>query len=192
MQIGAQSSSRTAMECGSYGGRAEKPWYCLELHPGALDLAQRHLTFQKFQTWRPAFQEIRKRPAKDGSLTREVALFPGYLFVTFDVERDPWQRLFFTHGVKYLFRRTDGYPALLPKDAVALADQQSAELTKAVLARYAPALIAKGDEVEVTQGPMKGFRALVQLQESERVHVLLSIMGRSTQLSLARNAVRKV
>jgi len=53
-------------------------------------------------------------------------------------------------------------------------------------------LFQQGDQVNVIDGPFKGFLAKVLCKPSERVKLLLEFLGKSQQVSLPTESCRKV
>jgi len=58
-------------------------WFLAQLNPNCANIADKNLKRQGFQTFLPIEEETRKRNGK--FVTAMRPLFPGYIFVTFDV-----------------------------------------------------------------------------------------------------------
>ena len=58
-------------------------WFLAQLKPNCANIADKNLKRQGFQTFLPIEEETRKRNGK--FVTAMRPLFPGYIFVTFDV-----------------------------------------------------------------------------------------------------------
>ena len=58
-------------------------WFLAQFKPNCANIADKNLKRQGFQTFLPMEEETRKRNGK--FVTAMRPLFPGYIFVTFDV-----------------------------------------------------------------------------------------------------------
>ena len=90
----------TAHECGT-------SWFLAQLKPNCARIADKHLTRQGFRTFLPLEEETRQRKGK--FVTADRPLFPGYIFVAFDVARGFWRTVNSTHGITAgkLWQRAD-------------------------------------------------------------------------------------
>lgn len=119
---------------------------------------------------------------------REVArsLFPGYLFAAFDIARR-LRAVNCAYGVRRVVQ-SGGQPA-----------EVAAEIVAAIEARMRdgyvvldPPLLSPGQRVEVVEGPLRGYTGIFQGDQSgaRRVTLLLDLLGRSTRVIVAREAIR--
>ena len=75
-------------------------------------------------------------------------------------------------------------------DPVVKALQQAADPDSGLLNPHASPL-ARGDLVEVLEGPFEGLRGVFQLQSGdERVVILLDVLGQANRVKLSRHQVR--
>ena len=115
------------------------------------------------------------------------ALFPSYLFARFD-----WQaslRLVqHSRGVRGVVHFGERWPAI--PEAI-IRDLQQAVGTEEL--RTIPETFVPGDEVEITEGAMRGLRAVVTrvVPGRERIAVLMEFLGRQTMIELPRNFLIK-
>ena len=115
------------------------------------------------------------------------ALFPSYLFARFD-----WQaslRLVqHSRGVRGVVHFGERWPAI--PEAI-IRDLQQAVGTEEL--RTIPETFVPGDEVEITEGAMRGLRAVVTrvLPGRERIAVLMEFLGRQTMVELPRHFLAK-
>lgn len=179
----------SAGDCGSYGSTERPPlprhvilppWYCIHVHPRMEDLAIKHLDYQGFKTFLPVMPAIVGRRGKQQQVERP--LFPGYLFVTFDLDIDPWHAILSTIGVKHLFRKPSGYPAQMPPAVMKLAREQSIPLRQE---------IKVNDVAYVLAGPFAAQQGICTLADNQRVNILLRMLGQELNVSFPRNAVSK-
>lgn len=78
-------------------------WFAVNTQPVAEARAQRNLQNQGFRTFMPRRRRVVRHARK---LTTVAApLFPRYLFVAFDPQRDQWRRINSTFGVSRLIMR---------------------------------------------------------------------------------------
>ncbi|MBR9843521.1 MAG: transcriptional activator RfaH, partial [Rhodobacteraceae bacterium] len=131
-------------------------------------------------------EETRERNGKFVTTTRP--LFPGYIFVAFDVDRGLWRSVNSTYGVTQLvsFGRE---PAAVPQDLVTQLMLRCD--TKGKL--LAPERLQPGDQVALTKGPFANFVAEVEKIETDRrVWVLMDIMGGETRVAVREDQLRAV
>ena len=161
-------------------------WFCLKSQPKHEHIAAAHL-------WQNSavgvfLPRIRfKRATRQGTVWVTEALFPGYLFARFD-----WQaslRLVqHSRGVRGVVHFGERWPAI-PEEIIS-------ELQQTIGAtglRTIPESFAPGDEVEITEGAMRGLRAVVTrvLPGRERIAVLMEFLGRQTTIELPRHFLIK-
>lgn len=148
-----------------------------------------------FETFLPY---IRKR-IRHARYTQVVdrPLFPRYLFVRFDVERDEWfHPIKSTDGVEDLIRN-DNIPVRIRDEEMApvLAAQRAGDFdltlkrNQKVASDYEP-----GELARISDGPFTGFNATVvaAMPEKNRVEVMLEIMGRASTMRLKYDALEKL
>ncbi len=75
-------------------------WYAVAVKPGQELGAARHLERQGFQTFTPSIVKTVRHARR--RMERRVALFPGYLFVRFDIGQCAWRSINGTLGVRSL------------------------------------------------------------------------------------------
>jgi transcription elongation factor/antiterminator RfaH len=158
-------------------------WYLVHARPKSEQKAQRHLCAQGFRAYLP---QIRKTIRHARQLRTVLApLFPRYLFVTLDLERDLWLSVRSTVGVSRLFAHQDGRPVPVPVGIVeSLIVQSDGNLTRL------DSGLARGQHVRILTGPFADLiGTLERLDESGRVQVLLAIMGTAVPVSLHRSAL---
>jgi transcriptional antiterminator RfaH len=157
-------------------------WFVVHTRPKSERKAQLHLGAQGFRTCLP---QIRKTIRHARQLrTVRAPLFPRYLFVTLDLERDRWLSVQSTFGVSALFTQ-DGRPVPVPVGIVeSLIEHSDADLT-----RLDGGLVT-GQAVQILFGPFADFvGTLERLDESGRVRVLLQMMGTAVPVTLHRSAL---
>ena len=159
-------------------------WFLAQLKPNAIRIAERNLARQNFQTFLPLIEQTSRKT--DRFVRAEKPLFPGYIFVRFDTEVGGWRAINNTQGITKLvsFGST---PAPVPDALIA---ELQARATPGGLIQ--PDLqVAVGDTVQVTHGPFADFIAEVtQVDENQRVWLLIDLMGRQTRLAVTPQDIR--
>jgi transcription elongation factor/antiterminator RfaH len=157
-------------------------WFLVHTLPKGEKKAELHLGAQGFRTYLP---QIRRtiRHARQLKTVR-APLFPRYLFVTLDLERDRWLSVRSTVGVSRLFTQ-DGRPVPVPIGIVeSLIERSDADVTRL------DAGLVNGQRVRILSGPFADFVGMLQrLDEAGRVRVLLEMMGTAVPVMLDRSAL---
>tara|TARA_B110000240_G_C13269369_1_gene355136 strand:- start:82 stop:612 length:531 start_codon:yes stop_codon:yes gene_type:complete len=155
-----------------------KNWFLLQFKPNAHKLAERNLHRQGFETFLP-LQEITGRK-KTSFINNLKPLFPGYMFVAFDIQDAPWRKINNTMGVSKLVS-FNSYPKPVPIDLVSgliLRCDVSGKLLP-------PKQLNKGDEVQFLNGPFANFITTIEeIDAQQRIWVLMKFMGQSTRISV--------
>jgi transcriptional antiterminator RfaH len=157
-------------------------WYVAATHPQKEHVAANHLERQGFATFLPRFEKVRRHSRKVDVVP--VSLFPGYIFVSFDISAQPWHSIRSTFGVRYLVGSNPTRPQMVPWGVIeslqALSDNGVIDKTLHDL--------KPGDQVRVINGPFADHFAMVEsLSDRDRVNLLFRILGteKSVQLPLA-------
>lgn len=137
-------------------------------------MAREHLRRQSFRTLYPT--ERRKRLVRRALVEFESPLFPGYFFVTFNVECDRWQSINSTRGVKRLMCTGDATPLPLSRRAVDTIISQCAEPIAAHSGYEA------GGRVRIVEGPFTDHVGICTRVERDRVRLLLMLLGRVQEI----------
>jgi transcriptional antiterminator RfaH len=161
--------------------RGREQWYVAQTLYHREKLAELHLRAQGF---RPFFPQFRKTVRHARKLRQVVApVFPGYLFVIFDPERDRWHSINGTLGVSRLLtalKRPIPVPAGVVEALIGAIDASSGCVVLG-------ADLRAGQAVRVVAGPFAGgLGVLERLDGKGRVRLLLSIMGGQMPLKIDR------
>jgi transcription elongation factor/antiterminator RfaH len=158
-------------------------WFLVHALPKGERKAQLHLGMQGFRTYLP---QIRKTIRHARQLrTIQAPLFPRYLFVILDLDRDRWLSVRSTVGVSRLFTHQDGRPVPVPVGIVeSLIEQSNGNVTRLDTS------LVKGQQVRILSGPFTELvGTLERLDETGRVQVLLKMMGAAVPVTLHRSAL---
>lgn len=164
------------------------PWFIAQLKPNGINNALRNLQRQGFATFHPR-QPVTRR-LRNKLVTREEAVFPGYVFVGFDPVTAPWRRINATLGIARLLTTPSLQPAVVPSDFMAALWDRCGEdgLVKP------PDVLAPGDKVRVRTGPFSDVVSRIEsLDGAGRVGLLLEVMGQAVRVSIrAEDLTREV
>lgn len=163
-------------------------WFAVFTKPRAEAVARDHLERQGFECRLPRTRRL--LPRAEGVRALIVPLFPRYLFLRADPERQDLGRVRSTRGVSALVRR-GLVPAQVPEQVIASLDART-EAGSGLIALSAPRL-NPGDAVRVTQGPFAGIEAVFRARSArDRVMLLIDLLGEQcrVQVPLAHLALR--
>jgi transcription elongation factor/antiterminator RfaH len=150
-------------------------WFAVNTQPLAEARATRNLENQGFRTFMPRRRKMLRHARRMTMI--EAPLFPRYLFVVFDPQRDQWRRINSTFGVSRLIMRGE-VPHPVPDG-----------ITEALIAVTIDggiidlaAKLQEGSPVRVMAGPFADQLAMLeQLNDSGRACILLDILGRQVR-----------
>ena len=146
-------------------------WFLAQLKPNCANIADRNLKRQGFDTFLPMEEATGRRNGK--FVTAMRPLFPGYIFVAFDVALGSWRAVNSTYGITRLvsFGRE---PRAVPPDLISELMRRCDAAGKLLPTNC----LRPGDRVTLTKGPFVDFVAEVErIAPDQRVWVLLDIMG---------------
>ena len=157
-----------------------KQWYAVHTHAHGETRAYENLARQGFQSWLPKYLKRRRHAGREEHVLRP--LFPRYLFVRVDLTAEQWRPILSTRGVASLVGDAEGPHPLDDEVIVAL---QSRAGKKGIFDLQPPSFQA-GEKVRITAGPLRDLEGVFQMEsDSDRVMVLLKLMGRSVRVSVA-------
>src|SRR5262249_25106273 len=116
------------------------------------------------------------------------SLFPGYLFARFRIEAG-FRLVRYTPGVINVLSTISGEPLVVNETIISTLRERSQD----GYIQVSPIPFLPGEELEITEGPFRGLRALFQqeLKAGERVAVLLNLLSSRVRLELPRAYVQK-
>ncbi len=120
----------------------------------------------------------------------ERKFFPGYVLVEMDLDKDSWHLVNKTPRVKGFIGGTADNPAPLTESEVA----EILARVEAGSGKAAPKIVFEpGELVRVIDGPFNDFSGVVEEvnYEKNRLHVAVTIFGRSTPVELNFGQVEK-
>ncbi len=162
-------------------------WYVVHTQPQAEARALWHLENQGLQSFLPRVTELRRHARQERPML--VPLFPRYLFVRFDLDMTHWRAINGTRGVVSLLAN-GSCPLPVPHGVV------EALLTKCDPRGTTPlaamGIFTKGLRVRIKLGAFTGQTGEITeilAQGSDRVNVLLTLLGARTDLRLPSYAI---
>ena len=163
------------MDTQTFGG-----WYVLKTKPRQEDRALENLNRQGFKCFGPKLNV--ERIVRGKRSLRTEPLFPGYVFVQSDQLAEQFYKLRSTYGVHSLVRFGDRIPTI-PQSWI-----DTFKGKDALAETRAPKI---GDQVEINEGPFKGFMAkVIDLDGESRCFVLLEWMQKEVKASLSYNELQ--
>ena len=158
----------------------KRSWYLVATKPQSEFKAQENLLRQGYDTYLPLVETSRRRNGKN--VKRTEAFFPRYLFIHLDKQTDNWLPIRSTIGVAGMVR-FGGMPAQVPE--IIIANLKNNENEFGLLSTEKKEL-KLGDKVGIIGGPFDGYKAVFQkMKSTERVSVLLDIVGKNTKVTLS-------
>lgn len=160
-------------------------WYVVQSQPNAEAKAVAHLNRQGFETYLPQYLK-RRRHARRVEIV-PAPLFPRYLFVGIDMEMQRWRSIFSTVGVSRLVCHGD-IPAVV-SDRIIEVLRARHDAGGYVRMDQRPSF-QPGDKIRVLDGAFADCLGLYEgLKDSERVAILLDLLGRKVRVMVDVDSV---
>jgi transcription antitermination factor NusG len=159
-------------------------WYVATTLSGKERVASVNLANQKYRSLVPLQLTTRRHGRK--LWTGFAPVFPRYIFVILDVERQRWRSVNGTLGVQRLIMENGRPLAVAPGIVETLV--QSTDERGALIFKCDG--LAVGDRVRLLAGPFAGsFGVLQRLDGAARVQLLLELLGGEVKVAVARENV---
>lgn len=169
----------TSFACDDGGVAPQDGWAAVNTQPHRERVALENLLRQGFNAYCPL---IRKRVRHARSAQDALRpLFPSYLFVRFELERRSWRPILSTFGVRTLVRCGDRPSRVAPDFVEAL---KSREIDGAITPPTKQ-LYQVGRKVQLTGGFDGVVATIIELDERDRIVVLLDMLGREVKVRLS-------
>jgi transcriptional antiterminator RfaH len=161
-------------------------WFLAQLKPNSAKIAEKNLKRQGFNTFLPLVEETRQHNKQFINSIRP--LFPGYIFVSFDVKKCPWYAINSTYGIIRLVT-FDKKPCAVPTDVVTQLMQHFGPKDKI----FSSKALMPGDQVKLTNGPFVNFLANIEkVTPNERAWVLMDLMGAQVRIEISTNEMQSM
>lgn len=155
----------------SCGSRSGPRWFVAITHPRQEKRAKEQIENQDFPVYLPMW------------LTGP--LFPRYLFVAFDPDKDPWGAIINTRGIMALIRHAPSRPTPVPDGVVEYLESRTSSRGIVDDPGEAKArILPVGTAVSVLGGGLAGLQGIVTKSAAERCAVLIRLMGREITASV--------
>lgn len=161
-------------------------WYVLHTKPKRETAVYSYLKTQGIEVFYPS---VKVKPVNPRASTIRP-YFPRYLFVHADLDEVGISALQWVPNAIGLVQ-FDGIAAAVPDSLVITLKKRLEEIKAA--GGLALDGLAPGDAVRITQGPLAGYDALfdMRLTGTERVQVLLEMLGRQVRVQVDAGAIEK-
>jgi transcriptional antiterminator RfaH len=159
-------------------------WYCLRAQPKHEHIAAAHLRrLDEVTVFCPRIRF--RRTTRRGLVWVTEAMFPGYLFARFELDK-MHRQINCGPGISGIVRFGDRYPTIEEEALEPLRDRIGAAEVKEL--NYE---ITRGDRVKVVEGVFFGLEAMVTqvMTAKERVKVLMDFLGRKMEAELGCSSV---
>lgn len=186
MTIERSRMVNTSMPRFAAGEISMSEWYIVRTQSRAEERAVWNLNNQGFETYLPRYRKSVRHARKTKTVL--CPLFPGYVFVQVNIKRQHWRSINGTFGVISIVQFGDG-PT--PIDA-AIVDSIRIREDEPGIVNIASHGLKKGDRVRVCDGAFADYTALLEdISDSQRVFLLLDIMGREVRLNVPMGNLTK-
>ena len=160
-------------------------WYVVHTKPGGELMAEGNLLRQGYTVYLPRYLKRRRHARQIEAI--KVPLFPRYLFVQLDLQRDRWRPILSTYGVSNIVAFGRG-PAAVPEgvvEAIKRREQDDGLVRVSLDDRLKP-----GERVRITSGALLDRLGFFQgRSDNDRVVVLLDLLGRKLNVTLSDESV---
>jgi transcriptional antiterminator RfaH len=165
------------------------PWYVAQTKPRQESTAVMNLHRQGYKTYLPMLANWKKRHGQ-WCRVHEVC-FPRYIFFSPGKPQQSISPVRSTQGVSSLV--TFGQiPATIGGDVLVALNQLEQMHIRLEVADKPTNPFAVGDTVRIESGPLAGLTGIVSVSSTERVAVMLSLLGREKSVSIAANALSRL
>lgn len=163
---------------------SDSRWYVVHTQPMAEIKAATHLKRQGFDVYVPRYLKRRRHARRIETVA--MPLFPRYVFVAINVGAQRWRSVHSTVGVSRLVCNGD-VPAPVPDEVIEAVRLQEAD---GFVRLDRPVRFKAGDKVRILDGVFSTCTGLFEAAtDSERVAILLDLLGRKIRLVLDSESV---
>ena len=156
-------------------------WYLLQYKPNKQNIALENLQRQGFKTFYPLINNTIRTKFKFKNTFSP--LFPGYIFVFFNIKESYWTKIKYTVGVSRIVG-FNSIPAEVPIDIIS-ALQHKYNRSNELLSHKN---IKEGVNIKILKGPLSGFMGKIEeYDDKKRLKILLEFMGNQKSISINVN-----
>ncbi len=161
-------------------------WYVIQTKPRKEEEARTYLTDRGLKILSPLMESF---GTKNGRINKELKpLFPSYIFGRFDLDTN-YPLVRWARGVKKVLG-FGGYPTSISEDVVDLIKKRMDE--NGIVRRSR--CFQPNDMIRIKSGPLRDLLGIFEswVSESERVRVLLNLIGYQPTIELHYSMLEKV
>jgi transcriptional antiterminator RfaH len=162
-------------------------WYVIQTKPKKEEDAKSYLSMKGLEIFNPLMENF---VIRNGVVTKEYRpLFPGYMFGKFDLEQD-YSLVRWGRGVKKVLSLGGGYPTPLAEEVIEVIKRRT-DSNGIVRKTYH---FEANDRIRIKSGPLKDLLGIFErwVSDSERVRVLLNLIGYHPEVELHYSMIEKV
>ena len=157
---------------------AASRWIVINTQPHRERVALQNLERQNFHAYCPMMRKRRSHARRVETVLRP--LFPNYLFVQASPALGRWQPILSTYGVRTIVRAGETLSFI---DSKFIDSLKAREIEGAIVRPPNPYRL--GQRVQIAAGPFDGLVAtIIEMDEKNRLVVLLDILNRSTRVKV--------
>ena len=146
-------------------------WYLLQHKPNKQNIALENLKRQGFETFYPLLENTKR--ANSRFKNSFSPLFPGYIFVSFNIKYSSWIKIKYTIGVSRIVG-FNSIPSEVPVDIILALQQKYKRSNEFLSAKN----IKTGENIKILKGPLSGFIGKIEEYDANsRIKILLEFMG---------------
>ena len=161
-----------------------RSWFVVNTLPNQEKRAEINLLRQGFKAWLPSIAKSRRHARRTDTI--QAPIFPSYLFVELDMEKEAWGKINNSFGVKKILSNGEK-PQKLSSEFVETLRQTICSDDSFYREIDSP---KRGDKVRITDGPFGEYIAkVIDLMPGDRVKVLLDVLGGSVKTSVPLKSV---
>lgn len=161
-------------------------WYVIQTKPKKEEEATSYLSTKGVEIFNPLIETFASR---NGRINKELKpLFPGYVFGRFDLDQS-YPLVRWARGVKKILG-FGGYPTSISEEVVeTIKERTDAQSIVRMTHHFEP-----NDLIRIKTGPLKDLLGIFErwVSDSERVRVLLSLIGYQPSLEIHYSMIEKV
>lgn len=159
-------------------------WGVVYTQAGAEAKAVANLRRQGFDTYLPCYLRIRSHARRQEQVA--APLFPRYLFVRWNLANGRWRSINGTLGVSRLICAGEKPVTIAPEVVESIRHREDADGFVALDDHG----LTTGQPLRITEGPFAEYIGFFRkMADSQRVQLLLDLLGRQTRLILPRSSV---
>ena len=164
-----------------------KNWYLLQTKPNQENKAILNLENQNYEVYQPKISTRKKKKGQWQSISE--TLFPLYLFIHLNTEKDNWTKINSTLGVNRFVRFGLGnLPSPINDEIIATIKKQEQALNQETSVGQQ---FKKGDSITLSNKNFDNIKAIFQETSKEnRVFVLLSLLGKNHKIEVDENDIK--